>query len=337
MRHPAMTVFKTPALSFIALLFIIFTAAHSPAAAASDSKEASQRVKAAIKSGKKTPDWLRDSQKQIQEQWDMSKPWKEARQEIRRLLENEDTKNQAIALLFLYKNKDTSILEEWGEYPLLAGYHDMALAHYLEALAQIKKYEPSTAKKSLASIYQFYGAYHLAKRTLEESAEKTNATDTSQFKAFRLALLYESIGDVSVLMKDNQEAQAAYTKAAQLFASSKQNWAQEKLKSGAERCLRKIQRLSAAQLSSASLKDGTYYAQSQAYSGLLKLEIKVSNNTTQSTVISHQEKIHQHAIQLIPAAIDKQQRIAVDAVLGATVTSDAISDAAYQCLRQAGL
>ena len=328
----------------IPLLFLSgFLAVALPAADSTDlpdSKEARQRVKLAIKSGSQKPAWLKEQQKLAEQGWDCSKPWKEARQEIRRLLEQNDTKQQAIALLFIYKSKDKkvhAIREEWGEYPLLAGYHDMALAHYLEELPQIKTYEPSTAKKCLASIYQYYGDYDNALKTLTESAEKTQATDTSQFKAFRLALLQESIGDLAIRMQNPQAAKNAYTTAAQLFASSKQNWAKEKLKSGANRCLRKIQYLQAAQLSTASLKDGSYTAQSQAYSGLLSVKVVVKQQRIDCSVTAHQEKIHQGSIELIPAAINSEQRIHVDAILGATVTSDAISDAAYQCLRQAGL
>ncbi len=89
----------------------------------------------------------------------------------------------------------------------------------------------------------------------------------------------------------------------------------------------------------ASYKAGTYTAKAKGMMGDVEVEVIVSDNTIDSIkVISHTETagISDPAIEKIPAAILSAQGLKIDAVTGATITSNAIIAAVTECLQQAG-
>ncbi len=53
--------------------------------------------------------------------------------------------------------------------------------------------------------------------------------------------------------------------------------------------------------------------------------------------VKHEEKIDLNATRIVPQRIIEKQSVQVDAVTGATVTSQAIVEGAFQALKQAGL
>lgn len=84
----------------------------------------------------------------------------------------------------------------------------------------------------------------------------------------------------------------------------------------------------------------TYTASADGIGGPVTVEMTVeAGKITALTVVSHNETagISDGAIERIPAAVVSGQTLAVDAVAGATVTSDAILAAAKACAEQAGL
>ena len=169
-----MNILKTLLASVLLLCFCV----NADAASKKSYRDAHKAVKAAIKAGKKEPKWF----KSTKVHWDMNKPWKEGRLEIRRLLAfNEDVKNhEAMKILYGYRAKGWDVVQgEWGEYPFLAGQHEMALAHYLEEIPKIKKHEPTHAKRCLASLYAHYGAHDMALDVLEEALKKVETRAAS--------------------------------------------------------------------------------------------------------------------------------------------------------------
>ena len=329
-----MHLLKTILASVLLLCFI----GNLDAASKTSYKDAHKAVKAAIKEGKKEPKWF----KSTKVHWDMKKPWKEGRKEIRRLLEFDapEKKHEAMKILYLYRKQGWDVVQgEWGEYPFLAGQHAMALAHFLEEIPKIKKHEPTYLKRCLASLYAHYGAYDKALKTLEDALKKVETRPaTDKFKIARIAWVHEDIGDLYVKMGEIDKAKQFLKEAADLYPQSKQPYGREKLKPSQQRCMRKIDRLDIKDIASKKLKDGKYNAQQQGYSGIVKVQVTVSGGKISNcTVTSHKEKIHQGSIKSVPAAISKAKTIEVDAVQGATVTSDAIKDSAFQCLKQAGL
>ncbi len=322
----------------IVLCCLICTAAWS-ASSKSKYKAAHKAVKEAIKIGKKEPKWF----KKTKVHWDMNRPWKEGRKEIRRLLEfNEPVKTyEAMKIMYLYKPKEwDKVKGEWGEYPFLGGLREMALVHLLHSIPQIKNHEPTFLKRCLASVYASYGAYDKAMDTLEEALKKvkTGHKNNDKWDIPRMAWINEDMGDLLIKMGEPDKAKEKFRTAAKLYPTSKQPYGREKLKPSADRCMRKIDRIDLNNLSKANLKDGTYHARQQAYSGVLNLQVVIKGNKIASCkVTAHKEKIHQGSITSIPKAIVDQQTVEVDAIVGATVTTDAIKDCAFVCLKQAGL
>jgi len=84
---------------------------------------------------------------------------------------------------------------------------------------------------------------------------------------------------------------------------------------------------------------GTYEAEANGIGGAVKVAVTVSEAAIEKVeVVAHSETpgISDPAIERIPAAIAEKQTLAVDAVAGATVTSNAILTAAEAALTAAG-
>ena len=84
---------------------------------------------------------------------------------------------------------------------------------------------------------------------------------------------------------------------------------------------------------------GTYTASAQGNNGPVELSVTFSEDAiTKITIGKHGETtgISDAAFEKIPAAIIKNQSLAVDAISGATYTSQAILDAVADCVAQAG-
>lgn len=89
----------------------------------------------------------------------------------------------------------------------------------------------------------------------------------------------------------------------------------------------------------AGIKNGTYTAKSKGMGGDVEVEVTVTEGKIDSVkVLSHNETpgISDPAIEKIPSAVIKAQGLKIDAVSGATVTSNAILAAVADCLTQAG-
>lgn len=97
--------------------------------------------------------------------------------------------------------------------------------------------------------------------------------------------------------------------------------------------------MSAFSVSAATFKAGTYTAQAPGMAGDVKIEMTLSDDRIESVkVTEHKETpgISDPAIEQIPAGIVAGQGLKVDAITGATLTSNAILAAAEDCLKQAG-
>jgi uncharacterized protein with FMN-binding domain len=86
-----------------------------------------------------------------------------------------------------------------------------------------------------------------------------------------------------------------------------------------------------------NLADGTHRASAIGYAGKMEIEVQVLARRIQSVkVVSHREKRHYNALTDIPdRIIDKQNINGIDAISGATVTSQAIVNATAKALAKA--
>ncbi|MDO5301557.1 MAG: ABC transporter substrate-binding protein [Tissierellia bacterium] len=96
-----------------------------------------------------------------------------------------------------------------------------------------------------------------------------------------------------------------------------------------------------AQQSAAPFAGGSYTATAPAYHDSLEVQLEVDDQKqmTALSVVSHQESegIGTVAVDRLPEAILEGQSLEVEAISGATITSDAIVAAAADALTQAGL
>ena len=95
----------------------------------------------------------------------------------------------------------------------------------------------------------------------------------------------------------------------------------------------------ATQAASGKFKAGTYTASAQGKNGDVTVEITVTADKIESVKVTKQQETPEYAkaaLNSIPEDIVKGQSLNVDAVSGATITSNAILTAAEDCLRQAG-
>lgn len=84
---------------------------------------------------------------------------------------------------------------------------------------------------------------------------------------------------------------------------------------------------------------GTYSAEAQGFHGLIKLEVEVDENSILNViVVEHDETqgVGSNAIDKLPSLIVEHQSLAVEAISGATVTSDALVKAVEMALVEAG-
>ena len=115
------------------------------------------------------PAWLDD----VQPKWKTSKPWKEARQEIRNLLgKGDDTsRREGIKLTWDYLQKnDIGDGHEYGMYMFLGNEPLWAIHVYREWLAKDDHSDPPYfGVKALAALYTKYGVFEEAEKVLTGS------------------------------------------------------------------------------------------------------------------------------------------------------------------------
>ncbi len=90
----------------------------------------------------------------------------------------------------------------------------------------------------------------------------------------------------------------------------------------------------------ASAEATTCTGEAQGMDGAVKVEVKADANKIYSVTVTEQnetEGIGTKAVDELPGAIVEKQSINVDAVSGATVTSDAIKAAVKNALESAGI
>lgn len=86
---------------------------------------------------------------------------------------------------------------------------------------------------------------------------------------------------------------------------------------------------------SASYRNGVYTGAADGFAGEVKVKVTVRSSRIRSVeVVSHSETqgIGSRAVEALPAVIVEKQTPEVDAVAGATITSNAIKEAVRQAL-----
>jgi len=269
--------------------------------------------------------------------YDTDKPWKEARQEIRRLLSlnQPDTHRQAMKLTWIYLQKDD--INDGHEYPMYTFMGGEKLWAVKAANWYINKPDSNAPILSflyLASIYSQYGEYDRALQTLTLALTKLPEGPT---KIMRQADVHDAFGDVLAAKGDLQSAKQNYESAVRLYPTAKPKYGRHLLPRRAKKVQSKLDLLNYRPLKDASLKDGQYREKALGYSGDINLTVIVKGGRVTDIKTSHKEKIDQGACISVPQNIIEKQSLKVDSVSGATVTKDAIVSGTYRALKKAGL
>jgi uncharacterized protein with FMN-binding domain len=284
------------------------------------------------------PDWLED----VETGYDTNLPWKDARQEIRRLLGLRGESNkEAIKLTCTYREKDD--IGDGHEYPMylfMGGEVAWATKAYEEftekLLADPESHDHIHAFLSLAACYSHFGEYEKAMETFNTAMARLPGPP---WRIAREADIHDRMGDVYAKLGDVDEAKQHYAEAVQLYPTSKQPYGRHLLKRQATKVQSKIDLLDLESLASATLRDGTYDVQGLGYVGdkPMKVTVVIEGGRIAKIDIEHSEKIDQGATTILPERIIAEQSLQVDAITGATVTCDAIIDAVFRALKEAGL
>ena len=268
-------------------------------------------------------------------QWKTSRPWKEGRLEIRRLLGlgTAEGNNQAVKLTYLYlKKDDIGNGHEWPMYLFLGGQTAWATRAYEEFIGK-NPARNTHAYIDLMSCYRTFGEYAKAKATAQQ-ALKNLPTDKWQISL--QADVYDALGDLYAEIGDKARARENYVQAAELYPKSKQPYGRHLLARRVKKVRGKIDLLDIGALEPGKLADGKYPGDSLGYTGPLRVTVTVRRGRIADITVHHTEKIHQNSTKIIPKRIVEAQSLKVDAVTGATVTSQAIVDATLGAIRKAG-
>ena len=286
----------------------------------------------ALKKVEIPPDWFDD----VEVKYDLKTPWKKARLDIRKMLAEGGPKaKQAVKLtyIFIVVNK---VPPDDHEYPLnlfLGGEYAWATKVYMERLKSLPKGH-SHEYRNLASLYVRFGEPEKAIEILTAGLERL---PDPPWHIMNEAGLHDSLGDVYAKVGDTEKAAQEYRTAMKLFPTSKQPYGRHLMPRHVAKTQSKLDLMLRKALDLGKLRDGTYQGRSLGYGKELHATVMIRGGRIIDIRLRHQEKIEQGATKLIPKQIIEKQSLDVDAITGATVTTQAIVEATYRALLRAGL
>ena len=308
-----------------------FAAVLALAVSSADQQRKKPSLQQALAELKVPPAWFDETRTS----WDVAKPWKEGRIEIRRLLALSTTagNRQAIKLTCLYREKkDIGDGHEYPMYLYLGGETAWATRAY-EDFLRGNADRNTHAYLDLTSCYSHFGEYGKAAETLKRAMANL---PTDHWRIARQADVHDAWGDLYAEMGDKEQARAHYAKAVELYPRSTQPYGRHLLARRAAKVKAKLDMLDMDRLRPGEIPDGRYTGDSPGYVGPLSVTVTVRSGRIADIRLKHKEKIHQNATEIIPRRIIEAQSLKVDAITGATVTCQAIVDATFRALKKAG-
>lgn len=280
------------------------------------------------------PDWMAGTPVA----WDTNKPWKDARLEIRRLLAlDEASVRQAIKLTWLYKQKgDIGDGHEFPMYLFMSGNYAWAAQEYPKYLAEAAGKGATHGYLCYASCLVHFGEYAQALRVLDQAMKDL---PPKPWRIANTANIQNFYGDLYVRMGNLEKARQHYEEAIRLYPTSDQPYGRHLLPRHAAKVRSKLDLMAAQSLAAARLRDGAFTGRALGYSDQKDIEVTVTirGGKIARVDVKHAEKIDLNATTIIPRRIVERQSLQVDAITGATVTSQAIVEGALHALKQAGL
>jgi len=279
------------------------------------------------------PPWLAGGETS----YDTSQPWKEARQEIRRLLGlgKPETHREAIKLTWIYLQKDD--IGDGHEYPMytfLGGEPVWSIRAHEEYLQKPHEHTPIHAYITLAALYAQFGEFEKAKADLDKALANLPGPP---WQIMREADISAAYGDLYAGWGKIEQAKEYYAQAVELYPTAKPPYGGHMLPRRAAKVQSMLDLLTIRSLETANLRDGTYRDRALGYAGDIHITLVIEGGKIADIQVKHEEKIDQNACVIIPQRIIEQQSLNVDGISGATVTKDSIVDGVYRALKKAGL
>jgi uncharacterized protein with FMN-binding domain len=316
------------------LVAVGFLLAAPPHEAASAGASPSPSLQQELTGLKVPPDWIAVTPIA----WDINKPWKDARLEIRRLLALEDASvRQGVKLTWLYAQKgDIGDGHELPMYLFMSGNYAWAALEYPKHLKKARGTGATHAYRCYASCLAHFGESTQALHVLDEAM---NDLPARPWRIANTASLHDHYGDLYGKMGDLAKARQHYTEAMRLYPTSDQPYGRHLLPRNVAKVRTKLDLLDLQSLATTRLRDGAYTGKALGYSDKKDLEVTVTIRAGKisDVRVEHEEKIDLNATKIVPRRMVEKQSVQVDGVTGATITSQAIVQGAFQALKQAGL
>ena len=271
--------------------------------------------------------------------WDMNKPWKDGRIEIRRLLALGDEQNvrEAVKLTILYAQKnDINDGHELPMYLFLSGNYAWATIEFPKFLAKVQGKGATHAYLCYASCLSHFGEYDKALQVLDRAMKDLPA---APWTIHNTANIHNHYGDLYAEMGQADKAKEHYAEAIRLYPTSNQPYGRQLLPRRVAQVNTKLNLLVMQALADIKLRDGAFPGRSLGYSDKKDsvVNVRIASGKIADVQVQHEEKIDLNATKIIPQRIIEKQSLTVDAITGATVTSQAIIDGTFQALKKAGL
>lgn len=291
-------------------------------------------LKAALAQLKVPPAWFNTTKIQ----WDTNRPWKDARLEVRRLMAlGAEENRQAVKITYLYSQKgDIGNGHELPMYLFMSGNYAWAAQEFPKHIQSVAGQGPTHIYLCYVSTLAHFGEYGHALQVLQKASQDLQA---APWRIFALANVENAYGDLYAEMGDMAKAKQHYAEAIRLYPTSNQPYGRHLLVRYAAKVQSKLDLLTMQSLKPGQLRDGTYSGRSLGYADTKDMvtTVTVKGGRIADIKVQHQEKIELGATTSIPQRIIAKQSLKVDAVTGATVTSQAIVEGTFQALKQAGL
>jgi len=280
------------------------------------------------------PDWLNA----VTVRWDMAKPWKDGRLEVRRLLALDGEKvREGVKLTWLYAQKgDIGDGHELPMYLFMSGNDDWAIVEYPKYLDRVAGKGATHAYLAYASCFAHYGEYTKALAVMDKAMKDLSPPP---WRISSQANITARLGDIYAEMGDLAKAKQCYAEAIRLYPTSDQPYGRHLLARHAAKVQTRLDLLTLQALGAVGLRDGVYTGRALGYAEAKDMQVTVTieGGKIADVRVKHEEKIDLGATRIVPQRIVAAQSLKVDAVTGATITSQAIVDGAFQALKQAGL
>ena len=300
-------------------------------ATAAPGRAAEPKLDEALKTLKVPPEWFAE----VKSDYSTQTPWKDARLHIRKLLA-EGKNHEAVKLTYIYHVVQKNGSADGHEYPMylfLGGEHAWAVKVYAERLAPRPK-GATFEYNALASLYTRFGEHAKALQTLQDALAHL---PDPPWQINGKAAVHDKLGDVYADMGNAEKAREHYEEAIRIFPTSDQPHGRHLLQRHVDKVRGKLDLLNRKSREARGLKDGVFRGTGLGYVKEVNATVTVKGGRITDVKLQHEEKIDMGASTSVPKQIIERQSLEVDAITGATVTVQAIVQAVYEALRQAGM